>query len=121
MEYLRALANNDPLARRWGRNCDFAMLLGIGDETFSIRVKEGAVASIEAADGKIRSWDFAIRGPGSAWDAFWAAVPEPTFHDLIAMRACGHITIEGSLHKFFANILYVKRLLELPRTKRDAA
>ena len=121
MEYLRDLVNDDPLARRWAGNCDFAMLLGIGDEEFLIRVRDGAVAAVEAFDGRIRSWDFAIRGPQSAWKAFWAAVPEPTFHDLIAMRACGHITIEGSLHAFFANILYVKRLLELPRERRDAA
>ncbi|MDH3703529.1 MAG: hypothetical protein OEU46_19700 [Alphaproteobacteria bacterium] len=121
MEYLRDLANADPLARRWGRKCDLVMLLGLGNENYFIRVRGGAVASVDADDGRIRSWDFAIRGPKSAWDAFWAAVPAPTFHDLIAMRACGHITIEGNLRKFFANILYVKRLLELPRAKRDAA
>ncbi len=121
MEHLRELANADALARRWGKKCDLVMLLGVGDENYFIRVQAGAVASVDAADGKIRSWDFAIRGPKSAWEAFWATVPAPTYHDLIAMRACGHITIEGNLQKFFANILYVKRLLELPRAKRDAA
>jgi hypothetical protein len=121
MEQLRQIANADALARRWGKNCTFVMLLGVGDENYFIRVQDGAVASVEAADGRIRSWDFALRGAASAWQKFWEPVPPPTFHDPIAMRACGHITIEGNLHKFFANILYVKRLLELPRAARDAA
>ena len=87
----------------------------VGDDAFLVSVRQGRVEAIKPADKRLMSWDFSIRGRKSAWEAHWSEMPEPTYHDIIAMRTAGHITIEGNLHPFFSNILYVKRLLELPR------
>ena len=116
MKQLMDLANRDCLARRWAKRAGFNMMLGVGDERYCIEVMGGEVVSISEVPAKLTSWDFAIKGPREAWQAHWAPVPAPTFHDIIAMRTAGHISIEGDLTGFFANILYVKRLLELPRT-----
>ncbi len=115
MQNLISLANTDPLARRWGMRCSFDMVLGIGDTLHRVTVRDGEVLSVSDVDRRLTSWDFAIRGPEAAWEAHWAHEPEPGYHDIIAMRTAGHIAIEGNLQTFFANILYVKRLLELPR------
>ncbi len=117
MKQLLDLANRDPLARRWAKNCTFDLMLGVGDEHYCLEVRRGQIEAVQERPAKLTSWDFAIAGPQSSWQAHWAPVPAPTFHDIIAMRTAGHITIEGELTSFFANILYVKRILELPRTR----
>ncbi len=117
MEQLQGLANRDPLALRWGQGAAFHMMLGVEDQRYRIQVADGTVHQITALPAKLTSWDFAVTGPGSSWQAHWAPVPAPTFHDLIAMRTAGHIAIEGNLTPFFQHILYVKRLLELPRAQ----
>ena len=114
-------ANADPFARRWAMACNFDMVLDVGEGEQLISVRGGQVTEIRKLDNRLVSWDFAIRGPAGAWAKHWAPTPEPAYHDIIAMRTAGHITIEGNLQPFFANILYVKRVLELPRKKADAA
>ena len=115
MEQLQSLANHDPLALRWGKGCSFEMMVGVEDERHLMQIKDGHISQINVLPAKLTSWDFSITGPKAAWQAHWAPVPAPTYHDLIAMRTAGHIAIEGNLTAFFQNILYVKRLLELPR------
>ncbi len=121
MQDLMERANADAFARRWAKGCSFDMVLGLGDGEQLVAVRDGTVVEIRKLDARLVSWDFAIRGSGEVWAKHWAPEPGPTFHDIIAMRTAGHITIEGNLQPFFANILYVKRLLELPREKADAA
>ncbi len=111
------IANRDPLARRWAKDGTFDLMFGVGDDHYHVEVRGGQIQDMRELPTKLTSWDFAIVGPTSSWQAHWAPVPAPTFHDIIAMRTAGHITIEGELTRFFANILYVKRLLELPRTQ----
>lgn len=117
MKQLMDLANRDPVAQRWAKNCTFDLMLGIEPEHCLIEVRGGRVAAVKDLSAKLVSWDFAISGPRASWQAHWAPIPAPTFHDIIAMRTAGHISIEGELTGFFANILYVKRLLELPRAE----
>ncbi len=117
MKQLMDLANRDPLARRWAKNCTFDLMLGVGDDRYRVEVRGGQIRGILDLPAKLTSWDFAITGPRSSWQAHWAPVPARNFHDIIAMRTAGHIEIEGELTSFFANILYVKRMLELPRTQ----
>lgn len=121
MQDLMERANADPFARRWAMGCSFDMVLDVGEGEELVCVRGGQVTEIRKLDNRLVSWDFAIRGSAEAWAKHWAPTPEPTYHDIIAMRTAGHITIEGNLQPFFANILYVKRLLELPREKADAA
>ena len=116
MKQLKELANRDPLAIRWAGGCRFTMMFAYGEACYRIAVEGGKVSTIEALDYRLHAWDFAVSGEEEAWQEHWAPTPRPTFHDIIAMRTAGHITIEGNLHPFLCNILYVKRLLELPRS-----
>ena len=121
MQELIRLANADPLARRWACGASFDMIWGIGDDLYRLCIRDGLISELTATDHRLISWDFAIRGPRAVWQAHWQDPPPPNHHDIIALRTAGAITIEGNLKPFFANILYVKRILELPRFERIEA
>ena len=114
-ERLPALVNGDiPLVRR-GRHLSTAFLIGAGDIPVLATVREGAIADVTVSPPPMRSWRFAVRAGADAWRCFWQAVPEPGYHDLLAMTRFGAARIEGDLHPLMANLRYVKEVLEAPR------
>ena len=114
-ERLPALVNGDiPLVRR-GRFLTTTFLIGAGDVPVLATVREGAIADVSVSPPPMRSWRFAVRAGADAWRRFWQAVPEPGYHDLLAMTRVGAVRIEGDLHPLMANLRYVKEVLEAPR------
>lgn len=114
-ERLPALVNGDiPLVRR-GRHLSTTFLIGAGDIPVLAAVREGAIADVTVSPPPMRSWRFAVRAGADAWRRFWQAVPEPGYHDLLAMTRVGAARIEGDLHPLMANLRYVKEVLEAPR------
>ena len=114
-ERLPALVNGDiPLVRR-GRFLTTTFLIGAGDLSLLATVREGAIADVTVSPPPMRSWRFAVRAGADAWRRFWQAVPEPGYHDLLAMTRFGAARIEGDLHPLMANLRYVKEVLEAPR------
>ncbi len=115
LQRLPALVNGDaPLVRR-GRYLSAAFLVGAGDLPVLVTVREGKIADVAVAPPPMRSWRFAVRAGADAWRRFWQAVPEPGYHDLLAMTRFGTARIEGDLHPLMANLRYVKEVLEAPR------
>jgi hypothetical protein len=47
-------------------------------------------------------------------------VPEPHFHDLLAMAKRGALAIEGDVQPFMANLFYFKDVLAAPRQRAGA-
>ncbi len=114
-QLLPALVNGDvPLVRR-GRHLSTAFLIGAGAVPVLTTVREGTIADISVAPPPMRSWRFAVRAGADAWRRFWQAVPEPGYHDLLAMTRFGAARIEGDLQPLMANLRYVKEVLEAPR------
>ena len=112
---LPALVNGDiPLVRR-GRHLTTTFLIGAGDLPVLAAVREGLIADVIVSPPPMRSWRFAVRAGADAWRRFWQAVPEPGYHDLLAMTRFGAARIEGDLHPLMANLRYVKDVLEAPR------
>ena len=112
---LPALVNGDiPLVRR-GRHLSTAFLIGAGDLPVLATVREGAIVDVTVSPPPMRSWRFAVRAGADAWRRFWQAVPEPGYHDLLAMTRFGTARIEGDLQPLMANLRYVKEVLEAPR------
>ena len=82
---LPALVNRDvPLVRR-GRHLTTTFLIGAGAVPVLAAVREGAIAGVTVSPPPMRSWRFAVRAGADAWRCFWQAVPEPGYHDLLAM------------------------------------
>jgi hypothetical protein len=49
------------------------------------------------------------------WLRFLATVPEPGWHDIMALTKRGSARIEGNLQPFMANLQYIKDVLSAPR------
>jgi hypothetical protein len=112
---LPALVNGNVDLIRRGRflTCDFE--LGIGAIVLAVRIENGRIASVARGPFLLKSWDFAIRMPADTWLKFLAPVPEPGWHDVMALTKRGAARIEGNLQPFMANLQYVKDVLAAPR------
>lgn len=94
---------------------DADILLGFGDARRLVRVRGGAVTGIDTPLRPLPSWHFSICGTERAWAAYWQEVPEPGWHDILALNKRGEMRIEGSMQPLMANLQQVKDLLSLPR------
>lgn len=105
---------NASLVRR-GRFLSGVFLIGVGDRSITVTVREGAIEAVDAEPALMRSWIFAIRAEADAWSRFWEPVPAPGYNDVLAMTRFGTARIEGELQPLMANLRYVKEVLEAPR------
>lgn len=83
---------------------------GASDEWF-VTIRDGAVRQVVQGPRVMPSWQTRIVAPAEEWRAFFAPVPRPGHHDIIALLRRGAIRFEGDLHPLMAHLLYVKRLL----------
>lgn len=114
------LLQADPALRRRGRHMDATILVAVGPDEWLLRVRDGAV-TVERGPFVGRSWQFALRAAADAWAGLWQPVPLPQANDIFALVKHGRMKIEGDLHPFFANLLFVKGLLALPGQAGAAA
>jgi hypothetical protein len=94
---------------------DVDILLGFGDARRLVHVRAGAVTAIDVPARPLQSWDFSILGTKRAWTAYWQEIPEPGWHDILALNKRGEMRIEGRLQPLMAHLQQVKDLLSLPR------
>ena len=105
---------NAALVRR-GRFLSAVFLTGTPAVPVYVTVRHGTVECVDTGPALMRSWTFAIRAEAEAWRRFWQPVPEPGWHDVLALARFGRARIEGDLQPLMANLRYVKELLETPR------
>jgi hypothetical protein len=114
-ERVAALVNGDaPLVRR-GRFFSGGVAVGIGGTPFHLEFHEGRIAELRRGPVRMRSTLFGVRGDAEAWAKHWRAVPEPHFHDLLAMMKAGRVVLEGNLQPALSNLQYLKDVLAAPR------
>lgn len=107
-------ADDDDLVRR-GRFVDVDCLVGTPTSSIHLAIRAGRPEEAIRGPVLMRSTRFAYRATTFAWSAYWRALPEPGFHDLLALTKRGEAILEGDLHPFIANLQYFKDLLALPR------
>ncbi len=112
---LGALANDNAWLVHRGRCLDVTFLLEVGDTAYLVRIHRGRVEAVDKGPFVMPRWTFALKASQDAWATFWQPIPPPGFHDLIAMMKTRAMRLEGDQHPFFANLLYFKELLALPR------
>jgi hypothetical protein len=103
-----------PLVRR-GRFLTTAFLTGTPALPVQVTVHRGRIEQVATGVALMRSWTFALRAEAATWQRFWQPLPEPGWHDMLALARFGRLTIEGELQPLMANLRYVKELLETPR------
>jgi len=119
IDRLAELANADAWLVHRGRTLDTTFLLGIGNADYLVRIHRGRVEAIAKGPFVQPRWTFALRASREAWATFWQPIPPPGFHDLMAMIKTRALKLEGDQQPFFANLLYFKELLALPRAAAE--
>ena len=109
------LVNADANLVRRGRFLNTTFLVEIGEAGYLVRIVEGRVVAVTPGPFITPNYSFALRAPREAWETFWQKVPPPGFNDLFALFKRGLLRIEGDLHPFMANLLYIKDVLAAPR------
>ena len=115
IERLPDLVNGDANLVRRGRFLSTTFLVQIGEQGYLIKIIEGRVVSVTRGPFVTPNYSFALRAPCDEWEKFWEKVPKPGHNDIFALFKRGKLTIEGDLHPFMANLLYIKDVLAAPR------
>jgi hypothetical protein len=89
--------------------------VGIGSIPFDVTAAQGRIVSVERGPFLMRSHRFAIAASADAWQRLWQPIPEPGWHDILAIYKRGYAQIEGDLQPLMANLQYVKDVLATPR------
>jgi hypothetical protein len=106
------------VATTWARErpaFDADVLLGFGEARRLLRVRNGIVTDICTPTRPLPSWDYSICASETAWQAYWQPLPEPGWHDILALTKRGEMCIEGRLQPLMAHLQAIKDLLALPR------
>lgn len=114
-ERLPDLVEGDPQLLRMGRYLTVDFMVEIGSTPFYLSIDRGRLRSFEKGPKLMQSWTFAVRGQEEAWVRFWQPVPEPGWHDILALTKRGVATLEGDLQPLMANLQFIKNLLAAPR------
>jgi hypothetical protein len=109
------LVNSDANLVRRGRFLSTTFMLGIGDQGYLVKILEGRVVSVTPGPFVTPNYSFALRAPRDEWEMFWKKLPPPGYNDIFALFKRGKLRIEGDLHPFMANLLYIKDVLASPR------
>jgi hypothetical protein len=116
-EKLPDLVNGDVWLVHRGRFLSVDVLIGLGATPYYLTIEHGRIIRLERGPSLMRSWRLALRAEESGWRRHWEAVPEPHFHDLLAMAKRGALAIEGDVRPFMANLFYFKDVLAAPRQR----
>jgi len=111
IERLAELVNADSELVRRGRFLSTTFMLGIGEQGYLVKIIEGRIVSITPGPFVTPNYSFALRAPREEWETFWQKLPPPGFNDIFALFKRGKLVIEGDLHPFMANLLYIKDVL----------
>jgi hypothetical protein len=105
------LVNADANLVRRGRYLSTTFCMEIGEQGYLIKIIEGRIVSVTPGPFVTPNYSFALRAPRDEWEMFWKKVPTPAHNDIFALFKRGKLTIEGDLHPFMANLLYIKDVL----------
>ena len=121
VEHLPARVAATPGLARWGRDLDAELLLEVGERAWLLSLRDGQVTAVRAGPFVMPRFTLALRFGAEAFARFLAPVPEPGWHDLLALRRHGALSVEGDTAVFFAHLLWFKGALALLREGAPAA
>jgi hypothetical protein len=110
-----SLLEAEPWLVRRGRFLTADFLLVIGRQSCFVSVVEGKITVIETKPQIMRTAAFRIAADVPSWVQFWKAVPEPGWHDILAIMKRNYLTVDGDMRVFMGNLQYIKDVVALPR------
>ena len=112
MHELITRLNADEMLRRHGAyyTTRIAIVSGVDEYRLDIDLGKVSEASANAPD-----CGFRLVASHDVWDKYCQDIPPPEFHELGALVASGHVSIEGDMYALQSNFMFVRRLLEIWR------
>ncbi len=108
--------NSDEVLRRHGVCYSTDISIIIDDDVCHFKINEGNVTSIDAT---LPDTGYSINGSRLVWDRFCESTPPPEHHEVAALIANGHVTVNGDMYAMQSNIMYLRRLLEIWRAAQQ--
>ena len=94
-----------------GRFVNASFMIKKGEEEYLIKIRDGQVINIKPGPHIMPRWTFALSASVEAWTFFWSSIPQPRYHDLMAMVKFKELKVEGDQTIFMSNLLYFKELV----------
>lgn len=94
-----------------GRHVSTAFLLQVDQAEYVIQILAGRITAVKKGPFPIADWVFALRASEAAWREFLKPIPQPGFHDVMAMLKLKHLKMEGDLYPLMSHLLYFKDVL----------
>lgn len=111
LTHLSKCVNQDERLVWRGRHVDTTFLFQTSDDQYLITIHEGRIVSVRKGPFVQANWQFALRASHETWSSFWASLPRPGFHDLMAMIKFKHLKMEGDVYPIMSHLLYFKDVL----------
>ena len=118
IERIADLVNADANLVRRGRFLSTTFMIEMGDKGYLVKIIEGRIVSVTPGPFVTPNYSFALRASRESWEKLWSPQPIAGFTDIFALFKRGTLTIEGDLHPFMANLLYIKDVLAAPRREK---
>jgi len=95
---------------------DTVFLIESDRDQYLLTIKNGRIDSVRKGVFAPSDWRFALRASSDTWSGFWQALPEPGYHDIMAMLKFKYLKMEGDLYPLMSHLLYFKDVLVSVRT-----
>ncbi len=115
METWRRLANADEGLQVIARYFTADLILGFGDTTYLVSVKNGAIDQIRDGTGSTPAGSLALRGPRDVWEQFVQPLPPPRYNGIFPLVFGKLLTMEGDEIVFWQNLRALTVMTHLMR------
>ena len=115
METWRRLANADEGLQVIARYFTADLILGFGDTTYLVSVKNGAIDQIRDGTGSPPAGSLALRGPRDVWEQFVQPLPPPRYNGIFPLVFGKLLTMEGDEIVFWQNLRALTVMTHLMR------
>ena len=98
-----------------GRYFNALLKISVGETLYLMQIREGHIAQLSRKMPLFQTSDLHISASDEAWSALWEKFPKAGWHDIFALHKRGAMQIEGESQVLFANLQYIKDVLNSPR------
>lgn len=117
MHRLLERLNADGMLQRHGRYYSTRIEIVSGDDEYRFDIDLGQISEAQTQPGSERG--FRLVAKREVWAKYCLDIPPPEHHELGALIASGHVSIEGDMYALQSNFFFVRRLLEIWRIDQN--
>ena len=116
MEGWRRVVNADEGLQVIGRYFTADLILGFGDTSYLVSVKNGVIEQIREGTGNVPRGGLALRGAREVWEQFVQPMPPPRYNGIFPLVFGKLLRMEGEEIVFWQNLRVLTVMTHLMRT-----